>query len=251
MRHMLTAGFTVLAFSPALWALDEPPDKSKTPRESYQSLFQEHQKAMETFMQAYQKATTATEKNKLYHESYPQPQKYVAKFIEIADSAPDDPAAIDALVWVVQNGGGSPDSEKAVNRLAEKYAGDKKVGDVAMRLAYSQSPSAEKLLNAILEKNPDRKAKGQACLAIAQKLKGRSEDKKAEAMFERAEKEFGDIDTGRGTIGKTAKAELYEIRNLGVGKPAPDITGEDIAGKPFKLSDYKGKVVVVDFWGDW
>ena len=74
---------------------------------------------------------------------------------------------------------------------------------------------------------------------------------RSEAMFERAEKEFGDIDTGRGTIGKTAKAELYEIRNLGVGKPAPEITGEDIAGKPFKLSDYKGKVVVVDFWGDW
>jgi predicted Zn finger-like uncharacterized protein len=36
-----------------------------------------------------------------------------------------------------------------------------------------------------------------------------------------------------------------------VGKPAPEITGEDIDGKKFNLSDYKGKVVVLDFWGHW
>ena len=27
--------------------------------------------------------------------------------------------------------------------------------------------------------------------------------------------------------------------------------GEDIDGVPFKLSEYRGKVVVLDFWGDW
>ena len=75
--------------------------------------------------------------------------------------------------------------------------------------------------------------------------------KEAESLFERVEKEFADISSGRGTLGKQAAAELNEIRNLGVGKPSPDIKGEDIDGKSFKLSDYKGKVVVVDFWGDW
>ena len=35
------------------------------------------------------------------------------------------------------------------------------------------------------------------------------------------------------------------------GKTAPDIEGEDIDGKKFKLSDYRGKVVVLDFWGNW
>jgi peroxiredoxin len=38
---------------------------------------------------------------------------------------------------------------------------------------------------------------------------------------------------------------------LAVGKVAPDIEGEDLAGVPFKLSDYRGKVVMLDFWGDW
>jgi hypothetical protein len=36
-----------------------------------------------------------------------------------------------------------------------------------------------------------------------------------------------------------------------VGKPAPEIEGEDVEGKKFKLSDYRGKVVMIDFWGDW
>lgn len=36
-----------------------------------------------------------------------------------------------------------------------------------------------------------------------------------------------------------------------VGETAPDIVGEDTDGKPMKLSDYKGKVVVLDFWGHW
>ncbi len=36
-----------------------------------------------------------------------------------------------------------------------------------------------------------------------------------------------------------------------VGKIAQDIEGTDMEGVSFKLSDYKGKVVVLDFWGDW
>jgi hypothetical protein len=36
-----------------------------------------------------------------------------------------------------------------------------------------------------------------------------------------------------------------------VGQPAPEIVGEDIDGVPFRLSDYRGHVVVLDFWGHW
>ena len=31
-------------------------------------------------------------------------------------------------------------------------------------------------------------------------------------------------------------------------KEAPDIEGQDQGGKRFKLSDYRGKVVLLDFW---
>jgi WD40 repeat protein len=36
-----------------------------------------------------------------------------------------------------------------------------------------------------------------------------------------------------------------------VGQAAPEIEGVDIGGKKFKLSDYRGKVVLLDFWGHW
>jgi hypothetical protein len=38
---------------------------------------------------------------------------------------------------------------------------------------------------------------------------------------------------------------------LPVGATAPEIAGEDIDGRFFKLSDYRGKVVLLDFWGNW
>ena len=41
---------------------------------------------------------------------------------------------------------------------------------------------------------------------------------------------------------------MYGVRAC---KTAPEIEGEDIEGVAFKLSDYRGKVVMLDFWGDW
>ena len=40
-------------------------------------------------------------------------------------------------------------------------------------------------------------------------------------------------------------------RGTQVGNLAVEIEGEDIDGKRFRLSDYQGKVVLLDFWGNW
>ena len=47
------------------------------------------------------------------------------------------------------------------------------------------------------------------------------------------------------------KSWLAEHEQFGLGMTAPDIEGQDLDGKAFKLSDAKGKVIFVDFWGDW
>jgi hypothetical protein len=36
-----------------------------------------------------------------------------------------------------------------------------------------------------------------------------------------------------------------------VGQLAPEIEGDDVDGKRFRLSDYRGKVVALDFWATW
>lgn len=36
-----------------------------------------------------------------------------------------------------------------------------------------------------------------------------------------------------------------------IGKPAPDISLKDINGNTRKLSDSKGKIILVDFWASW
>ncbi len=53
------------------------------------------------------------------------------------------------------------------------------------------------------------------------------------------------------TLGQAAEARLDDMHNLTVGKPAPEIVGVGLDGKPRKLSDYRGKVVALAFWGTW
>lgn len=36
-----------------------------------------------------------------------------------------------------------------------------------------------------------------------------------------------------------------------IGKPAPAFALKDIAGKPLRLADYRGKVLLIDFWATW
>lgn len=76
-----------------------------------------------------------------------------------------------------------------------------------------------------------------------------------ESLYESIVEKYGDVvvsQFGRETvIGEAAKTALYEIRNLSVGCVAPNIEGTDMDGEEFALSDYRGKVVMLDFWGDW
>jgi len=50
---------------------------------------------------------------------------------------------------------------------------------------------------------------------------------------------------------KTHERKLTAKNRIAVGKEAPEIEGPDMDGETFKLSDYRGKVVLLDFWGDW
>jgi thiol-disulfide isomerase/thioredoxin len=49
----------------------------------------------------------------------------------------------------------------------------------------------------------------------------------------------------KGSVNYTLKADAT------VGTPEPDVTFKDLDGKDVSLSDYKGKVVLVNFWATW
>jgi thiol-disulfide isomerase/thioredoxin len=53
------------------------------------------------------------------------------------------------------------------------------------------------------------------------------------------------------TLAQVAEDKLDDWLNLAVGKPAPEIEGVDVDGKRFKLSDFRGKIVALVFWGSW
>ncbi len=47
------------------------------------------------------------------------------------------------------------------------------------------------------------------------------------------------------------QAELNKLSTLQPGQPAPDFTLNDLDGQPVSLSQFKGKVVLLDFWASW
>jgi thiol-disulfide isomerase/thioredoxin len=80
----------------------------------------------------------------------------------------------------------------------------------------------------------------------------------AEMLLEQIIKEYGDLTylqdpqkpDKKWSFADFAKLELNDLRRS-VGKIAPEIKGEDIDGNAMKLSDYRGKVVMLSFWGEW
>lgn len=46
-------------------------------------------------------------------------------------------------------------------------------------------------------------------------------------------------------------SEQRRVTTLAVGKPAPDIVARDLEGRDLRLSDYRGRIVVIAFSGEW
>ncbi|MFF8771412.1 TlpA family protein disulfide reductase [Kitasatospora sp. NPDC015120] len=62
----------------------------------------------------------------------------------------------------------------------------------------------------------------------------------------------GSSASGDGQIGfVTAKGSNISTAAAGHRQDAPDIGGNTLEGTPAKLSDYRGKVVVLNVWGSW
>ena len=100
--------------------------------------------------------------------------------------------------------------------------------EARFRLALLVSEDAQKNLNLT---DAERATGNQEAVGLLEKLG------KEEGLNEFVEKWVEDL--------------LYKVTHLVVGCEAPEIEGVDHDGKKFRLSEYRGKVVLLPFWGFW
>lgn len=235
------------------------------PEDELKKIRGEFQAAQKEIVKEYQAADSDAARAKLLARYRKLPNEFADKFLAFAEKHAQDENAFDALAWVVGNAPTSAAADKALDILIKQHIKSERIGLVCLTTADSPSSIGEKLSRAAIEQNPSDTVKGQATYALAKVLFERSEEmqkkkkpdaavaltKEAEPLFEKVLDKYAETKGLRGPLGTLAKNELYELRNLTLGKNAPEIDGEDGDGKSFKLSDYKGKVVIVDFWGHW
>jgi hypothetical protein len=202
------------------------------------------------------------------------------RFLMLARQHPGDSAAADALGWVVTHSVFSPETEEAMSLLARNHVKSEKLASIIRsidRLYGGPFEPIEKLCRAAIERSPHREVRGWAYRTLGHNLVRVAEKtehdarlylkfingatlpfvakpkltdadlerliNEAAALFEQVIGTYGDIDGL-----KTAKRDLLAIATILIGKTAPEIEGDDVNAKRFRLSDYRGSVVVLDFW---
>ncbi len=108
------------------------------------------------------------------------------------------------------------------------------------------------LMTKIIDENPSKEIRAQAYFnrgnALRRKRDATDEEK---ASFEADFSKVIELLPADALLSLKAQGPRFEELRLQVGMKAPDIVGVDLFGESFKLSDYAGKVVMLDFWGDW
>jgi len=148
------------------------------------------------------------------------------------------------------NGSGRAPSE-AADGLLERHIKSEAWGRILWRAGYRFGTNADAKLTKLIDKNPHADVKAWArYMKAMMKMRRRNVDPEVKAA---AKKELQAVvkDFPGSIPALRIQGAEFRKNNLQIGKKAPDIHGVDIDGNEFKLSDYRGKVVVVDFWGDW
>jgi len=222
--------------------------------------FDQYSAELRKAVAAYQADLTGLQQQNVPREKWPPHPNLVhfSRFEELASQ--DQP---DALRWCLTAVGqmGFPATELA-DRKAEIYARLVVVhadlpwmADVARWIQADGTPAgigferADSLLRALID-GTTLPATRAAVLSVRATLLSTRTDPASTAELLRLSRELVEKhpDTPGGAA---AKGRLFQAEYLAVGKTPPEVSAVDTDGKPLKLADYRGKVVVLDFWGFW
>jgi len=187
----------------------------------------------------------------------PQSPPDRAELLALLDNDPASTLSLEAAQWIISNTPDGKDVEKAGAVILQEHIRSTNLVLLCELLERVRPRCSTNLLRAVLDKNPFAEVRGAACLALATLRRDDAKFGKnkqaladAEKLYERTISDFGKVKNKNGnTLAELAKPELSDLRRLTIGKPAPDTEGIDLDGQKMKLSDYRGKVVVLVIWG--
>ncbi len=257
LRLMLAA--LALCIAPA-WLAGQQPTPVQ-PAQKLEQLKQSFEEKSSDFMKKFKQKMDEAESGKLYEQYQAMVKQAVSDARAIAEAAAGTEAAAEAWGFVLSNAPRSGDLElagKAVDILIDKHLASPAWKDLAPMIGSLAGmglgeEKADTILHTLMEKSPHKVVQAAAMFAIGMQLVEQTDDlahTEGLALIERVAKEFADVKEAKEYV-KRAEGTLFRIEKLQPGMPVPDFEASDENGVKFKLSDYKGKVVLIDFWGFW
>lgn len=230
----------------------------QTPDEQVAALIEGYNKEYAQVVADYRKAETEEERGRIL-AGLPGPA-YVPRFRAVAEAAKGTEAAAKAWLWVLRLLENDPAlASTAIETLLSDHIQSPSLGELSGELRYASDTLGRntvlEALRAIVAESPHEPVRAGALFTLGAVLTESPEaahKKEGRDCFEAVIAEYGALAyRGSSTYGAAAAGFLYEADHLQIGMTAPDFETVDENGVPWKLSDYRGKVVVVDFWGFW
>lgn len=205
-------------------------------------------------------AATEEEKNK-YRASIPSAGPYATKMMKLVQANLDQPDVVKGVNWLVTGAASFPEGQEALKMLGSSFADKAGIAEAVKQLEYHGLP-AEPVLQAVIDKNKNRDERAAALYALgaihfknfdasADRASAEASKPKALECFQQLYADYADVTIQGFKLSDFAAKMFFEMTNLQPGCEAPEIEGKDADGVNFKLSDYRGKYVIVIFWGGW
>ncbi len=258
------------------------PTPAEAAKSAFDALQAEYKKSEAAFRKKVQ--TAPRDEQMALFMSGGEKKEFAVKYLDLAKEYADTDTAFPAVKFAAENGDVEVSTE-AFEMIVDKFGDDQQLVGMLRsfdRTAQLPEQKHEDFLKNLADNSTNQSVKGNASFALFQLLqrtgemkealadqpemagsipeearnyilmdRGNDLDEELQTMLTNVAKNFADIEFGGKTLGELAEEELFVFKYLSVGKVAPDIEGKDLDDEPFKLSDYRGKVVMLDFWGDW